>query len=215
VTTARVYNQDGSYYNVSPITYPARPINGGPPSMVRYRSGYGLEPKYNGWRVLVHVPSGTMFNRHGALLTASREYVPALLKLQGTPFVWLDCEGLSRRHGVARGTLIVFDWVVPEGMMEYVDRRAFLGITFDTAAVGREAQLQQDGVYLAPSFPTVDDNEAVAASVSSTLEGCNQRLGCTFYEGVVAKRNDSFYPIQLRSPETETTDWIKHRFTTS
>jgi hypothetical protein len=40
----------------------------------------------------------------------------------------------------------------------------------------------------------------------------NRRLGCDFYEGVVAKQADSPYPIQLRSPDQETPAWIKHRW---
>ena len=34
----------------------------------------------------------------------------------------------------------------------------------------------------------------------------------SFYEGVVMKRVDSIYPMQLRSPDFETPDWMKHRF---
>ena len=51
---------------MNPITYPARPINGGPLEKARPKHGeWFYEPKYNGWRALVHVPTGTMFNRHG------------------------------------------------------------------------------------------------------------------------------------------------------
>ena len=39
-------------------------------------------------------------------------------------------------------------------------------------------------------------------------------LGCEFFEGVVMKRADSIYPVQLRSPRADCTGWVKHRFVT-
>ena len=36
------------------------------------------EPKLNGWRALIHTPSGIMWNRHGALLTIADCFRPAL-----------------------------------------------------------------------------------------------------------------------------------------
>ena len=47
-------------------TYPARPLNGGPFDKAPPKRGaWAAEPKFNGWRALVHIPSGTIFNRHG------------------------------------------------------------------------------------------------------------------------------------------------------
>jgi hypothetical protein len=40
----------------------------------------------------------------------------------------------------------------------------------------------------------------------------NRVLACEFYEGFVAKRTDSPYPLQLRSPSEEFPRWVKHRF---
>ena len=53
--------------NVPPlITYPARPIQGGPLELAPPKRGlWYAEPKLNGWRALIHMPSGTMWNRHG------------------------------------------------------------------------------------------------------------------------------------------------------
>jgi hypothetical protein len=39
-------------------------------------------------------------------------------------------------------------------------------------------------------------------------------LGSPFYEGVVMKRANSPYPIQLRSDSEEFRGWVKHRFLT-
>jgi len=42
----------------------------------------------------------------------------------------------------------------------------------------------------------------------------NRALGCDFFEGVVMKRADSPYPVQLRSATEEFRGWVKHRFLT-
>ena len=42
----------------------------------------------------------------------------------------------------------------------------------------------------------------------------NRALGCDFFEGVVMKRADSPYPVQLRTATEEFRGWVKHRFLT-
>jgi hypothetical protein len=65
-----------------PCTYPARPLNGGPLERALPRPGHWhYEPKCNGWRALVHAPTGTMFNRYGHRLTIQREFSTALALL--------------------------------------------------------------------------------------------------------------------------------------
>ena len=44
------------------------------------------------------------------------------------------------------------------------------------------------------------------------LQQCNKALRCEFWEGVVAKRNDSIYPRQNRSHDVEFPFWMKHRW---
>ena len=85
------------------------------------------EPKLNGWRALIHTPSGAMWNRHGALLTIADYFRPALgtlAKLAGRGLVWTDCEALERRHNLGRGTLVVLDVVPESGTPSYEQRRA-------------------------------------------------------------------------------------------
>ena len=81
---------------VRPPTYPARPINGGGLELAPPKPGqWRYEPKYNGWRALVHAPTGSMFNRYGQPLSIAAEFGRAL-KHQGTqqqqifdaPFHW-------------------------------------------------------------------------------------------------------------------------------
>ena len=104
--------------NILPlITYPARPIQGGRLDLAPPKRGlWFAEPKLNGWRALIHTPSGTMWNRHGTLLTIAECFRPALAalaKLGSRGLVWADCEALERRHNLGRGTLVVLD-VIPE-----------------------------------------------------------------------------------------------------
>jgi len=63
------------------------------------------------------------------------------------------------------------------------------------------------GLYLPPVF-TPD----LAMSTWGSLQLANGFLACDFYEGLVAKRGDSPYPIQLRSPDEEFSGWVKHRW---
>ena len=117
--------------NVHPlITYPARPIQGGRLELAPPKRGLGYaEPKLNGWRALIHTPTGTMWNRHGTLLTITDCFRPALAALANLAphgLVWADCEALERRHTLGRGTLVVLDAVPESGAPTYVQRRAML-----------------------------------------------------------------------------------------
>jgi hypothetical protein len=112
------------------ITYPARPIQGGRLELAPPKRGlWYAEPKLNGWRALIHTPTGTMGNRHGALLTIADCFRPALAtlaKLASRGLVWADCEALERRHNLGRDTLVVLDVVPESGTPSYQRRRAML-----------------------------------------------------------------------------------------
>src|SRR5438094_7236675 len=118
---------------ITPITFPARPINGGRLELAPPKRGlWFAEPKYNGWRVLAHAPSGTCFTRHLEPLTIAHEFASALALLRRAGELlgieWFDCEGLERRHAIGRGTLVVLDAIIPGS---YVERRQKLIAGFD------------------------------------------------------------------------------------
>jgi hypothetical protein len=198
------------------------------------------EPKYNGWRALVHIPTGTMFNRKGKRLSVEKEFSAALDKLRAAwrsnlAFQWIDCEALERRHSIGRGTLIVLD-AVPEqntglgspvnrqagclphvlnpcpplipGNEDYQSRRRWLelDIPLHTPLTGVPAD---NSLYLVQNWsqPVVE-----ALEIWQNLKYLNHLAGCEFYEGVVAKRADSLYPIQLLNPERECAAWVKYRW---
>ena len=162
-----------------------------------------------------------MFNRHGKLLSISYEFKPALDMLRtildAAAFKRADCEALERRHNVGRGTLIVLD-VVPEPPepayadlydlnYPYLERRKWLEAVLPIAECKSSAGrwVHSNTIVLVPN--TLNPSEAW-----QDLQLCNRNAGLEFYEGLVAKRADAPYPIQLRSPDEESSSLIKHRW---
>lgn len=58
------------------------------------------------------------------------------------------------------------------------------------------------------------DSHADALVYYQRLREANRVLRCDFFEGVVMKRAESGYPVQLRSATEECRGWCKHRFIT-
>ena len=198
----------------TPITFPARPIQGGKLERAPKKTGlWFAEPKYNGWRALVHCPSGTMWNRHGGMLSIAGEFASPLRELRnlsGRGLVWADCEAMGRRHKIGCGTLIVLDWIAEEGSPIYEERREFLEslVPLERMSQGEETMLE-DSVLLAPS---IADTNGQALQLYRSLEAINRSVLADVFEGVVMKRSRSTYPVQLRSAGEENRGWIKHRF---
>lgn len=214
-------HQNTSPPAVLPLTFPARPTNGGPLEKALPKSGRWLyEPKYNGWRTLIHVPAGAMFNRHLARLSIANEFAPALHRLQRTGLVWIDCEALERRHNFARGTLIVLDVLTRKAdagrsseqlhPLPLAARQSILYQDLVTTGIAEaHNQLdcpQPDHVYVPPAY-----EEPELSELWSQLKAFSRKFK-GFYEGVVAKRADSIYPVQLRSSSLEFPFWKKHRW---
>ena len=201
------------------ITYPARPIQGGRLELAPPKRGvWYAEPKLNGWRALIHTPSGMMWNRHGTLLTIADCFRPALAelaKLAGRGVMWADCEALERRHNLGRGTLIVLDVVPESGTPNYEQRRAVLESLVATDAVFRgdaSRPVPCGAVVLTPTMGV--DSQSDGLAFYQRLRAANRGLRCDFFEGVVMKCAASQYPVQLRSATEEFRGWVKHRFLT-
>ncbi|WP_207910725.1 DNA ligase-like domain-containing protein [Chthoniobacter flavus] len=170
----------------------------------------------NGWRALIHTPTGTMWNRHGALLTIADCFWPALAslaKLASRGLVWADCEALERRHNLGRGTLVVLDVVQEAKTPSYEQRRAMLEslLPRDPVFSGDTTRsVPINAVCLTPNLRVED--QAGALTFYARLREANRALGCDFFEGVVMKKAGSSYPVQLRSAMEECRGWCKHRF---
>jgi ATP-dependent DNA ligase len=187
---------------ITPPTFPARPINGGPFDKAPDKFGeWGYELKWNGWRLMVHGPSGTAFNRHLEPSTISDKFPKALAGLKRaskvTGIEWWDVEALERRHEFAKGTLIVLDAVVRD--MVYTDRKAILRKTFDSIPW----PCKKDSLYSSDHFTN-------GASLWEDARAFNEGTP-EFIEGIVAKRLNSEYPFQLRKAEQTFPFWVKHR----
>lgn len=179
-------------------TYPARPVGGGKLELAPPKRGVWLsEPKWNGWRAVVHTPTGQMWNRHGDPLSIARSFAEALGALKKCGIEWLDVEALERRHEVGRGSLIVLD-VVVQGV-PYEERKAIAARCFPDAPLD-PSLVGENRVYVSPYC---DDGVALYNRL---------RPHRGFFEGIVMKRSQSEYPFQLRSDGRETSSWMKHRY---
>jgi len=197
------------------LTFPARPVNGGhlkyaPPKIGKW----SYEPKYNGWRAILHAPTGVMWNRRGKRLTITSEFSKAVSLLKRTGCEWLDVEILERSHHLGRGTLIVLDLPsekFPAAWLPYASRMTLLSeYLFQTGIADRltcSRKPADEAVYIPPIYA-----EGEQEPVWQRLEEINCEWQCPFYEGLVAKRDDSLYPVQLNSPAQTTAAWVKHRF---
>jgi hypothetical protein len=199
----------------SPITFPARPIQGGKLDKAPKKTGlWFAEPKYNGWRALVHCPSGTMWNRHGGRLNIAGEFAAALrelLPLADAGLVWADCEAMGRRHKVGCGTLIVLDWIAEDGSSVYEERRKFLEslVPLERMSLGEETTIPANSLLLAPS---IADADGAALRLYRSLQSVNCVARDDVFEGVVMKRGGSLYPVQLRGAGEESRCLVKHRY---
>jgi hypothetical protein len=209
---------------ITPPFYPARPVNGGPLPKAPPKSGdWTLEGKYNGWRAWVHNPTGAMFNRKLEPLSITHEFKPALAKLRALPWEWSDVEALERRHSIGRGSLILLDYLPDNPLEIYTARKSFIHLccgVADGIEVHKELNLPvaNDRVYLPMTWRSVPDGQSSSGlELWNILQQCNAALGggrnaVPFWEGVVAKRNDSIYPRQRRNAELDFPFWIKHRW---
>ena len=200
-------------------TFPARPVNGGPLPRARAKHGHWLyEPKYNGWRAEVHAPTRTMFNRHGAPLSIAVEFAEALAALEilasRTGIEWFDCEGLERRHAIGRGCLFVLDFIPHQSPFTHHKAQPPASATFLQRSALLDAHLPRLPVECRPDETRIYRPDLLPGTVATweALQRVNREWGCEFYEGLVAKRGDSIYPMQLRSASLETASWMKHRW---
>lgn len=198
-------------------SYPARPINGGPLERARPKAGHWTyEPKLNGWRALVHAPTGRMWNRHGERLSIEDCFKPVLDTLAKADVPeWLDCEALERRLNLGRGSLVVFDYI-PSGTdrtSTYERRKATLQAAMKTLPNWQPWQFGppvQCALYTIEGVVPYESDQLDELYLH--LKSENQALDADLYEGLVAKRTNSPYPVQQRSASEETTFWVKHRW---
>jgi hypothetical protein len=62
------------------------------------------------------------------------------------------------------------------------------------------------------TYEDCEDPDLAPAAAWERLQKLNQLWNAEVFEGLVAKKLDSTYPRQLRSPNLENPYWIKHRW---
>lgn len=213
------------------FVFPARPTNGGPlPKARRKHHEHAYEPKLNGWRTEIHAPSRTMWNRHGELLSIAGEFNEALdaLEILGhTIGVQLfDCEALERRHGIGRGCLFILDIIPtrngelgtkeeptpPKAHPEF-PHSAFRAPSWIERSAWLDRGLGRLPCHVKPEPGRIYRPDLLPGDLATweKLQLVNREWGAEFYEGLVAKREDSPYPFS-HNATTTTPHWIKHRW---
>src|ERR1017187_1233350 len=202
---------------MQPITYPARPLSGGRFGLVPKSRPHLWSHKLNGWRALVHTPTRTLFNRRGEVLSIADEFAQALDALSRSSIEWLDCEALERRHNIGRGSLIILDAIVP-GLTASERYLSLIHSPFNEHGwpiLSLGERPEPNHVYLLQQTEFTETAPEARFTLDQQwghMQQLNREWAAEFYEGFVAKRADSSYPIQLRNPEFDCPYWMKHRW---
>lgn len=213
-------------------SYPLRPTNGGPFKPDRDKRGqWAYEPKVNGWRAIVHAPTSRMWNRRGQRLSIEYEFAAVLEAIRNADLPpemeWLDCEAFERRHALGKGSLVLLDYI-PTDKATYGERqeRILDAVRTGLPVIRHFTHLkppEEDRLLLLDKYlPHNTTSEVkIGARVEPSfdlydmwgvLQYMNNQWNAEVFEGFVAKRIDSPYPRQLRSPNQETPYWVKHRW---
>jgi hypothetical protein len=157
-----------------------------------------------------------MWNRQGQQLSIADEFNDALEQLSRSQLSWPDCEGLERRHSIGRGTLVILDVIEPnltaaERYHLLVEEAMRLG--WPTLRLGEKPEPNR--VYLMHQCALGECARTSQLQLDHEwrlMQQLNKDWGAEFYEGFVAKRADSKYPVQLRDPNSHCPWWVKHRW---
>ena len=210
--------------SVKHITYPAAPRNGGPVFRQPLYGEWDVMPKYNEWRGLAHVPSRTVWNNNLELSTMKIPHFWDHAKK--TPFQWLDIGMFGKRckELPLDGAIAVFDWVPVDRLTPWGMRHQLITKWFDTLdryeCPGLGQIFTPEILRVTPRrFGACDlSNGKVGGDMPSLVEAFARGLKewskdkFDLLEGIVLKRVDSPYPVQLIGPKRKTDNWIKHRW---
>ena len=99
------------------------------------------------------------------------------------------------------------------GTPSYEQKRVVLETIIPTDAVfssDTSRAVPCGAVGLTPTMRV--DSHADAVAFYQRLRAANRALRCDFFQGVVRKRAESPYPVQMRSATEEFRGWVRHRF---
>jgi hypothetical protein len=172
---------------------PARPQGCTAPAWDSSYADHAIEPKFNGWRMVIDQQERKVFNRHGERAKFERD----ILKTLGRTKIasrFLDCEWMGNRTRTGQNTLILIDVMEP---LPYAERRKlFSKIKPASFEVPDNALLR---------MPTFRHNRLKA--IWEEMEFQNRKAGETIFEGFVMKKDDR-YPV-LSNPKHSNFEWHK------
>ena len=196
-----------------PITFPMRPMNGSRLELrtEEFLERHDWEPKINDWRLLIHRPTGAMWNRYGERFTDAEKFTQAFEQLnvqfpEIVEYDWFDCLAMGRRTKIGAWSLFLLD--LPNCRRPYLERRAI--VETYTEIIQFDVKPEPEQAYCLQRWVSPKLN--VMRLQHSLLQAVNAHWGEEFYEGLVAKRAASKYTIQTQSPDKTTADWIKFRW---
>jgi hypothetical protein len=157
--------------------------------------------------------SGSAFNRHAQKSSTQGDFDFSSLPLPELSEYasHLDLEGLSRRHKIAKGTLVVLDFIpLPQyADLTYEDRREILLSVLDVHPLSVEGWTKPS--YLVFSTYGYDMSEQDLWDVVSDRSVNPYDKFCNaVFEGMVSKQAGSRY-LTMRHDKAETHLWQKHR----
>lgn len=192
--------------NLIANTFPARPKSGGRFNPDMLIGEFGWQPKYNGWRMFADLAEDQVFNRHGELMSIGDCFKRAIDSIRGhclsLGIKYLDCEALERRFDACRGSLVILD--IPDSDEDFETRMevlSFLAPVHDINILP-----EPNSVVVTPTF-----DELSARKAWTWMQQLNNSWGVPIYEGLVAKKKGSEYPVTWKPTDTFN-DWIKYRF---
>ncbi len=220
---------------IKPPGYPLRPTNGGPLPLAPRKDGHWIyEPKVNGWRAWLHCPTGHMFNRHLERLSIESDFKIVTDSLKNFPAEWLDVEAFERRHNLGRGSIVVLDYLPFDPQSSLDARQEYLQNLLQGCSQWEPWQFMHrkppENAVLTfayhftdygidpPAVPLGDRESFPGEDIDGIhtnwehLQRMNKTLRAEVFEGMVAKRRDSLYPVQRRSAGVEFPFWVKHRW---
>ena len=174
---------------------PARPQGCTAPAWDSSYADHAIEPKFNGWRMVIDQQERKVFNRHGE----RAKYEGDILKTLGRTKIhsrFLDCEWMGNRTKTGQNTLIIIDVMEP---LPYAERRKVF-----SKIKPASFELPDNALLRMPTFK----HEKLKA-IWKEMEFQNRKAGETIFEGFVMKKDDR-YPSQT-DPHSYCGEWHKMR----
>jgi hypothetical protein len=175
--------------------YPARPQGCTAPAWDNAYADHAIEPKLNGWRMVIDQQEHKVYNRHGERAKFEGDILATLGRTK-IASRFLDCEWMGNRTKTGQNTLVVIDVMEP---LPYAERRAIF-----SKLKPLSFEVPDNALLRMPTF-----KHPRLKAIWAEMEFQNNRAGETIFEGFVMKK-DEHYPV-LTNPNHNNAEWHKMR----